>query len=208
MSATTTEPPETNPNHTIAIKLVHHVKKYLEQLEAPQLSQFFSEWPQPPYATRTVQPRKLPVLVQLPVLNPFATATSLVNNLIDCAHLLTWGQTYTAEDFGAHFLQHYGWTELFGLRGPINNPCMACGFLLLGADVAYPAHQHQAEEIYVPLNAGSEWLHSNQDWKVHNSATVIHHSPWQIHATRTTSEPLLAIYLWRNGDLTQKSVIV
>ena len=68
-----------------------------------------------------------------------------------------WGQTYTSADFGQHFMDNYGWVELFGTRGHFANDQIAAGFLLLGPDITYPDHHHIAEELYVPLTGGTEW---------------------------------------------------
>ena len=38
---------------------------------------------------------------------------------------LHWGQTYTAADFGQHFIDNYGWIELFGTRGHFANDAVA-----------------------------------------------------------------------------------
>ena len=131
----------------------------------------------------------------------------LVNRFAKLANHLTWGQTYSAEDFGAGFLEKYGWTEFIGLRGPFASDRMACGVLFLGPRIEYPRHSHEAEEIYVPLTGPTFWMRGNDDWTLRPPCRPIYHAPRVPHAMRTESTPLLALYLWRGGDLTQKSHI-
>jgi len=104
-----------------------------------------------------------------------------------------------------NFLEKYGWTELIGLRGPITSNRVACGFLLLGPEIEYPQHCHESEEVYVPLTGQTLWQQSNQDWVYRASGLPIYHASWALHAMRTETTPLLALYLWRGGNLVQKS---
>jgi len=131
----------------------------------------------------------------------------MVNMLARLANHLTWGQTYSAQDFGAGFLEKYGWTEFIGLRGPIASDRMACGFLFLGPQIGYPRHSHEAEEVYVPLTGQTLWQRGDQDWAYRVPALPIYHASWVPHAMRTETVPLLALYLWRGGNLVQKSHI-
>ena len=83
---------------------------------------------------------------------------------------------------------------------------MACGVLMLGPQVEYPRHRHEAEEVYIPLTGQTLWLQGNQEWTLHPLGQPIFHAPWVPHAMKTGAAPLLALYLWRAGDLKQKSL--
>ena len=120
---------------------------------------------------------------------------------------LCWGQTYSAEDFGTDFLEKYGWVELIGLRGQIKSKDIACGFLLLGPGIEYPKHSHEAEEVYIPLSSNSLWIQGDDDWISRPSSVSIYHRSLLSHGMWTGNSPLLALYLWRGGNLTQKSHI-
>lgn len=122
-------------------------------------------------------------------------------------HRLRWGQTYTAADFGRHFIDNYGWVELFGMRGHFVNDRMAAGFLILGPGIVYPDHHHLAEELYVPLTGGTEWRKGLEAFVGREAGEIIHHRSNVDHAMRTGAEPLLALYLWRGGPLAQRSII-
>ena len=78
---------------------------------------------------------------------------------------------------------------------------------MLGPGVEYPRHRHEAEEVYIPLTGQTHWLQGSQDWTFQELGLPIYHAPWLPHAMKTDTSPLLALYLWRAGDLTQKSLI-
>jgi len=120
---------------------------------------------------------------------------------------LDWRQTYTRADFGARFLDNYGWSEWIGERGAFVSEAIACGVLLLGLDTEYPAHSHEAEELYLPLAGRAWWRSGKSEWRLRAPGTWIHHPSWTVHAMRTAREPLLAAYVWRAGDLSAKSRI-
>jgi hypothetical protein len=161
-------------------------------------------------ATRASPPHGLPVCGVLSELQGLTTPTTaaLVDALTEAAPSLAWRQTYSADDFGEAFLERYGWTELFGLRGPIASSRVAGGFLLLGAGVEYPAHAHEAEEIYLPLAGAALWMRGDEAFCARAPGEGIFHPSWMPHAMRTLHKPLLAAYLWRGGDLTAKSKIL
>ncbi|MDH6232682.1 hypothetical protein M2281_003281 [Mesorhizobium soli] len=120
---------------------------------------------------------------------------------------LRWGQTYTPADFGQHFIDNYGWLEVFGTRGHFANDQMAGGLLILGPNIVYPDHHHVAEEIYIPLTGGTEWRKGESGFVPRAAGEVIHHPSNVNHAMRTGAEPLLALYLWRGGPLAARSTI-
>lgn len=190
------------------LHLFNEFKNYLNQLNSPHLAPFLADWPTAPIQTRFPSPTTLPVLDHLPSLTNYTKqATTLVQTLIANTAHLHWGQTYSASDFGSAFLQQYGWTELMGLRGPFANTKLACGFLLLGPNLEYPLHSHEAEEVYVPLVNGTIWARESESWEGQPVDQPIYHPSWLRHGMRTTHTPFLALYLWRNGNLIQKSRI-
>jgi hypothetical protein len=152
-------------------------------------------------ATRPIAPRRLPVLEWLDGAPGCATPATegLVEAIAAGAGALAWHQTYTAADVGAGFLDRYGWTELVGLRGPIPSETMACGMLMLGPDTHYPAHAHEAEELYLPLAGCALWKRGRDPYAERRPGTPIHHPSRIQHAMRTGPEPLLALYVWRGG---------
>ena len=191
------------------VELVNTIYDYLIDIDDVHLASFLTDWPTQPFKIRTVSQRSLPVLAYLPelVTDGNAEIERIVKLLETLKEQLGWGQTYSEEDFGATFLERYGWTELIGLRGPIASEAIACGFLLLGPEVEYPKHSHEAEEIYIPLSAQALWAQGNDDWVSRPVGVPIYHRSWLSHGMHTESRPLLALYLWRGRNLTQKSHI-
>jgi hypothetical protein len=191
---------------TTAADLGPLIHELLTSLAAPQLCPYLAEWPDSP-VSRAVAPASLPVLQWLPAAAsgapPFSAA--LIAALCRAASSLAWRQSYTLKDFGAQFLDNYGWSELIGQRGPTLSERIACGFLLLGPATTYPSHRHQAEEIYLPLSGVARWLQGGGPWQDKGAGTLIHHQSEEPHAMQTREQPLLALYLWRGGNLAEKS---
>ncbi|MEM7114071.1 MAG: dimethylsulfonioproprionate lyase family protein [Chloroflexota bacterium] len=197
------------PSSEIVLPLVAMMKSVLESLDDERVEPFLALWPTAEDVDRVLEPRGLPVLgwLETAVSSTTPQTYPLAAQLANAAPHLAWGQTYSASDFGADFLSRYGWTELIGLRGPIASDQLGSGFLLLAPQLEYPLHSHQAEEIYLPLTEPTRWLRGNEPWQTHPAGQPIHHPAWLPHAMHTETTPLLALYLWRNGNLTQKSRI-
>jgi len=191
------------------IALIIAIRDFLEGIKDAHLKTSLADWPPVNCMTRSVLPHCLPVLSWMPAAVKAADKKTegIVKMLASLANHIAWGQTYSAEDFGAGFLEKYGWTELIGLRGPIASDRMACGFLFLGPGIEYPRHSHEAEEVYVPLTGQTLWQRSNQDWAYRAAGLPIYHAAGMPHAMRTETVPLLALYLWRGDNLAQKSII-
>ncbi len=187
-------------------RLVTRVQQLLTGLHAAELTPFLDEWPTV-LRQRRVVPSSVPVLRWLPEIQKSAPefTAPVVTALVAAAPFLAWRRSYTAAEVGAAFLEHYGWTELVGLTGPVASEHLACGVLVLGADVTYPRHRHEAEEIYVPLAGMARWQGEDGQWIERSPGSVIHHARHEPHAMQTGPSGLLALYLWRSANLAQKS---
>ena len=213
LSAALLQPAKSNTSRTADINHVPNIDDLLEQthtflvsLNAADLAPFLAVWPRT-RERRANQPASLRVVRWLPQVKTNAPASSatLIGELLRLSPVLTWHQTYKQPMVAAAFLDNYGYTELIGLTGPVPGQRLACGFLLLGPSTPYPRHRHEAEEIYVPLSGTAAWQHGNQGWRDESPGTVIHHASNEPHAMGTGVQPLLALYLWRSGNLNQKS---
>jgi hypothetical protein len=187
--------------------LVGALRELLESA-GPEAAPFLRDWPHELIA-RPVGQSALPVVGALKDLARFAApeTRALTESVAALAHAFAWRQTYGADDFGPRFLDAYGYCEWIGERGAFESRKIACGVLLLGPDTDYPAHAHEAEEIYLPLAGRAWWLKGTSDWTLRPPGRLIHHPSWTSHAMRTGDEPLLAAYVWRGGDLSAKSRI-
>ena len=149
----------------------------------------------------------------LPVLRfwPAVTAKGgkLVEPLAGLAPHYQWVQNpnYVASPPDPRFLQNYGYVVLAGPGGLVESGELALGFLMLGPGTHYPTHRHPAVEIYVVAAGSAEWRKGGEPWHIEPPGSVIRHETMMPHATRTLSEPLLAVYIWR-GDLRTHARIV
>lgn len=158
---------------------------------------------------RLFEPRSLPVLEFLPRLaakaaNPYR---AVLDQIINAQTHLYFGQTYSESDFGTEFLRQYGWVKLLGPDAYWHSDVLSSGFLILGGDNIYPQHWHEAEELYLPISGDAEWYREGQDWQLQPAGRLIHHAGGVKHGIRTIGEPMIALYLWRGGNLIQKSAI-
>lgn len=192
----------------IAQELLQETRAFLGSFGAT-VSEFTAAMSSVP-AERNHQPAPLTCLRHLDACAALAEHTdgeAVARLLAERGQRLNWGQTYTVADFGQKFVDNYGWLELTGTRGHFADDAVACGFLVLGPNVHYPDHHHEAEEIYIPLTGGALWRKGEGDFTPRAAGEVVHHPSNVNHAMKTGSEPLLALYLWRGGPLAAKSTV-
>ncbi len=156
---------------------------------------------------RTLPAKALPVLTFLPQMEALAPPCNqrFISLLSSWQADLHFNQTYTEEDFGAGFLQKYGWIKFLGPDAYWHNDEISSGFVLLGDNVTYPQHWHEAEEIYLPISGTGDWYHEQYGWQSKSPGDKIEHASNIKHSVRSHGQPLLLLYIWRGGDLAQKS---
>jgi hypothetical protein len=185
--------------------------RMLTSLEAPALRPFLAAWPlsgpSPPQPQAQHNADALPVLRWLPRIGADSVSfdSALVRSVCQAAPSLTWRQTYTTDEVEPAFLQNYAWCEILGPEGREIGAKISCGVVVLGPNTLYPLHRHEAEEIYVPLSGTAAWRQGDAVWRQRAPGTLIHHLSEEPHAMRTGQEPLMAMYLWRGADLSQKA---
>ena len=185
--------------------LLHQVRTLFGNI--PEASPFLARWPDATLR-RNIPAQSLPVTALLQTMKAPSLTRPVLDALRRAAPGLTWRQTYGAADFGADFLQGYGWSEFIGLRGPVPSEVLACGVLLLGPDVDYPLHLHEAEELYLPIAGQALWKMGEGPYQAIPAGQPIVHPSWTPHATRCEGQGVAALYLWMGGDLAAKSVIL
>ena len=195
------------------LALLRAVRAHLAGLHAPALAPFLDEWPRWAWASaprRRPFERPLPALRLLPgaVARTGALDRRLAAALWRAMPALRWRQTYSKAQVGGRFLENYAWTEFVGPAAPVRCSRLSAGLLLLGPEVHYPGHFHPAEEIYVPLAGTAEWQRAGEPWTARPPGTAVLHESGAIHAMRTASEPLLALYLWRGQGLERSARLV
>ena len=116
-------------------------------------------------------------------------AISLTQSLESIAPVLDWRMN---ERISMMF------TKLVGPDGVVSCDRFLFGTFLIAPDTVYPLHTHAALETYIILSGKSRWWNSDAGYKVQHPGTVIVHEPFQPHAMRTGSEPLLTLWAWQD----------
>ena len=187
------------------LTLLEEIRVVVADLPSAISALFLGDWPAPA-VTRAVPPSALPVLTWLHHAArdaPPGPLAVLSRSVRAAAPAMAWRQTYRPGEMAPGFLDRYGWSEVFGLKGPVAAEKIAGGFLLLGPETVYPPHAHVAEELYVPLSGAAEWQVGDSPFRRREPGSVIWHESGVAHAMRTADAPLLALYLWRGSGLEQ-----
>lgn len=133
---------------------------------------------------------------------PFALATPdchrAAHKLEVLADKLAWAET--PRDMPSSFTGSYCFVTIVGPEGMIVDERFKFGVYLQTPETFYPAHRHEAEELYFPLSGTALWQKDDAEFEPIASGTLIHHTPYQLHAMRTHSVPLLALWSW-TGNL-------
>ncbi len=188
-------------------ELARGARGVLESVGDGGVASQIGEWPAP-QRPRPITPQTLAVLQWLPQAvraAPAGPLRELALRIQQASGALAWRQSYRAPQVSAHFLARYGWCELLGLSGPLPCATLACGILLLGPETLYPPHSHQAQELYVPLSGSAEWSCGEKRFELRTPGELIRHQPYELHAMRTGSEPLLALYVWHGAGIAQST---
>lgn len=156
---------------------------------------------------RNIVPVAKPVLQYLESLSQHVGKGEerLVAEFIKSQPKLQWLQSYTEDDFGPDFLDHYAQVELIGERGHFVSNEIAGGFVLVGPNFHYPKHWHVAEAIYIPLTGGSHFKLDDDPIEPYKSGSLVHLESNTRYEVNSSDNPLLTLWIWRGGDLTQKS---
>ena len=191
---------------SLSLELEH----LLRDLHSPLVDDFLQVWPPNTRAARVVTPSSVPVLRWLTDLpgDIAPVAARFVTQLAAVSADLAWQRSYDGSAASGAFMEHYGYCEILGSSAAIASSHLAAGVLLLGPHTEYPAHWHEAEELYVPLAGAARWWQGVQSWRIRQPGEVIHHARHEPHAMRTAGTPLLALYLWRSENLGQKSQLI
>lgn len=130
-----------------------------------------------------------------------AQSTALLQALQALASLVEWRHTYTKEQVGQAFLDHYGWFELAGPSGHFTTHQTRITVGYWGAGLHYGRHQHRPEELYSVIS-GHAVFHKDYspDVTLHPCETQFHGEN-EPHAMTTTDSPILTLVFWRGDEL-------
>ncbi len=114
---------------------------------------------------------------------------------------VAWTQNpnYSDARMGEGYMASYAYCVVAGPGGLLEADDVLVSLMVIGPGRLYPAHAHEAEEVYHLLAGPSLWWREGEPWVERAPGALVHHRPWQPHATRTGSGSLLAIASW-HGD--------
>lgn len=153
------------------------------------------------------QPLALAVTDRLPMLMPLAgpETMELTFATLSAAPHLTWQQSYSEAQVGAHYLDNYGWFNLVSPDGPYATDALRVSVGYWEQGLSYPRHAHAPEEIYFILAGSARFSAEGRDDVHATPGTLIHHAPDQMHGHSTETQPLLAMAFWKGSGLTDIS---
>jgi hypothetical protein len=162
--------------------------------------------------SRTMAARRLPACRHLPeaVAAVIGLDSSLAALLAEIEDQLAWQQNANYSDAAMccdGYMDNYAYAELVGPGGLWPGSDFRMGLLLLGPHLHYREHSHAAPELYWLLTGPSEWKSASGDFGSREQGATIWHPPHMVHATRTGTNPLLALYIW-TSDVGQPARLV
>ena len=157
----------------------------------------FAAWPEDLVFEQPV-PLGIPVL---PTIEAMAGEGALQAALAAISPHASWVQTYSEEEVGRHFLDHYGYIELFGPTGIFRTQACRAFIGYWGPGLFYPMHDHEAEEIYLVLTGRCLFEAEGDAPADLGPGGVKFHRSGQSHAMTMGDEGMLALCLWRGAGL-------
>ena len=114
-------------------------------------------------------------------------------------HALAWRQS-CRPDAPDLYNDNHAFVELVGPNGHLHAKDIRFGLFLLGPDVFYPSHVHEAEEIYLILSGASQWQQDDAPFRAERPGAIVHNVSMRPHAMQVGTEPLLMFWGWC-GDI-------
>lgn len=123
-------------------------------------------------------------------------AAALADALAAIEPQLCWQRRPGAEDVPGNFVDGHANATIVGEGGLEVRGDVRVGVSLLAPHVTYPDHRHPPEELYAVLSPGF-WRQDAKPWHEPGPGGVVYNHPNVVHAMRSTSTPLLAVWcLW------------
>ena len=183
-----------------AMWAIDAIRRSLKGDAAAEVRRRLAEQDLSPASAREPVPRRLPATRFLPecVATSMFMSPDVAAALAEIDEFLKWKQNpnYSDQSMGPGYMDNYAYAELVGPDGFFAGNDFLMGLLLLGPNVHYRDHHHAAPELYWLLTGPSEWRLGKGDFAMREAGETIWHEPHVVHATRTGSSPLLAVWAW------------
>ena len=119
---------------------------------------------------------------------------SLIDGFAPLADLASWNEG-PREGGPDEFTDAYAYATLVGFDGLVDTGKCRSGLYIQRPGVYYPAHAHDAEELYFILSGEAEWQAGERRFTA-KPGMLIHHASAEPHIMETGEQPLLAIFAW------------
>jgi len=191
------------------IAFVNAIRNFLKGLNDSHLNSFPANWPAPNCMARSVSPQTLPILSWMPAAVKAAGKQTefLVNSLASLANTSP-GVKHTQRRVSVlDFLRSMVGRSLSACGGPSQVTAWPAEFYFWDLRSNIRGTVMRPKKFTCPLTGQTLWQRDDQDWAYRAAGLPIYHASGVPHAMRTESVLLLALYLWRGGNLVQKSRI-
>lgn len=135
--------------------------------------------------------------------NDSSGMTHLADAIMTLAPYLVWHDALVESSSNEYDGRH-SHTELIGPDGHSYSNSIRFGFFLQYPYAHYPAHAHEATEIYLLVSGEASWRVAKREWRNESRGCLIKHEPMETHQMKTDAKPLLAIWGWY-GDISVDS---
>ena len=157
-----------------------------------------------------LEPHQLPVLRHLDMVKPSGDAAidAVLEEFLRLAPALPWCRTVGYLDMlSSDYLDNYGYVQLLGPDSIVEHPAVRVGIGLWGPNLHYPAHHHEAEELYHVLAGEPSFADGNGISRSTRPGDAVHHAPWQVHSQDFGATPTVLLYCW-TGAVKPDAVLV
>ena len=157
-----------------------------------------------------IEPGPLPVVRHLNAVEPSGDAA--IDAVLDEFRLLApdlpWRQTVGYLDvLSQDYLDNYGYVQLLGPNSIVEHPTVRVGIGLWGPRLHYPAHKHEAEELYHVLAGEPSFGGRDGESRATRPGDAVYHAPWQEHCQDFGATPTVLLYCW-TGAVEPDAVLV
>ena len=157
-----------------------------------------------------VEPRLLPAVRHLDAVESSGDAAidAVLDEFFRLAPALRWRQTVGYLNvLSQDYLDNYGYVQLLGPNAIVEHPDVRVGIGVWGPNLHYPAHQHEAEELYHVLAGEPSFSGRDGERRTTRPGDAVHHAPWQVHCQDFGATPTVLLYCW-TGAVEPDAVLV
>ena len=127
---------------------------------------------------------------------------AVLEEFLRLAPRLPWIQTAGYLDvMSRHYLENFGYVQLLGPGSVVEHSSVRVGIGVWGPHLHYPAHHHEAEELYHVLAGRPVFTSGDGAPRATRPGDAVHHSPWESHTQDFGDAPTVLLYCWAGAVL-------